>query len=104
VFDARPRRYADRYFTLLVASGRAKGQIGPRLGLAISRKQARRAVDRNRLKRLIREAFRHRQKDLPPVDIVVMVRSAACQLDNAGLAACLDRHMDALARQKSITG
>jgi ribonuclease P protein component len=103
VFDARPRRYADRYFTLLVAP-RAPGAANrPRLGLAISRKQARRAVERNRLKRLIREAFRHRQLDLPSVDIVVMVRSTVCQAENAVLAACLQRHLDALARQKSAS-
>lgn len=45
----------------------------PRLGLVISKKNVRLAVDRNRLKRLIRESFRHRV-DLPNVDIVVLAR------------------------------
>lgn len=43
---------------------------GPRLGLAISRKAAPRAVDRNRVKRIIREEFRHNQARLPAVDLV----------------------------------
>lgn len=96
VFDSRPKRLADRYFTLLVA---ARHDAGPgqvaRLGLAISKKQARRAVDRNRFKRLVREAFRQRA-DLPAVDIVVMVRAAACPASNDTLASCLNRLLDSL--------
>jgi ribonuclease P protein component len=42
----------------------------PRLGLAIARKAAPRAVDRNRIKRIIREEFRHNQARLPAVDLV----------------------------------
>jgi ribonuclease P protein component len=46
------------------------GTGGPRLGLALARKAAPRAVDRNRIKRLIREYFRHNRQRLPPVDLV----------------------------------
>lgn len=45
-----------------------------RLGLAIPKKQARRAVDRNRLKRIIREEFRKAQRDIP-IDIVVKLNT-----------------------------
>ena len=54
------------------------GAAGPsdadsaRLGLIVAKKVLRRAVDRNRAKRAIRESFRLNQK-LPPVDIVVRV-------------------------------
>jgi ribonuclease P protein component len=43
----------------------------PRLGILISRKHASRAVDRNRIKRCIREAFRHEQDRLGSIDLLV---------------------------------
>lgn len=44
-----------------------------RLGLVISKKNLPRAVDRNRVKRVIRESFRTRQ--LPGLDVVALARS-----------------------------
>ncbi|MDR5866561.1 ribonuclease P protein component [Halomonas koreensis] len=55
----------------------------PRLGLIFSKKNVRRAVDRNRLKRLARESIRHRQHRLPAVDIVLLARRGVHELDNA---------------------
>ena len=46
-----------------------------RLGLAISKKHLKLAVDRNRVKRLIRESFRRHQTRLQGLDIVVMARA-----------------------------
>jgi ribonuclease P protein component len=63
---------------------------GPaRLGLAISRKAAPRAVDRNRIKRLIREHFRHNQRRLPAVDLVFYGQAGLAALDNEQLRARL---------------
>ncbi|WP_315041706.1 ribonuclease P protein component [Faucicola mancuniensis] len=46
-----------------------------RLGLAITKKKVKRANERNRLKRLVRENFRLFQHDfLMPVDVVVIVK------------------------------
>ena len=45
-----------------------------RLGLAISKKEYKRAVDRNHLKRLARETFRVNQDNLGQLDYVVMAK------------------------------
>lgn len=54
----------------------------PRLGLIVSKKNVRRAVDRNRFKRLVRESVRLQQDRLPAVDIVVLARRGVQELDN----------------------
>jgi ribonuclease P protein component len=50
-----------------------------RLGQAVSRRVSKRAVDRNRIKRLVRESYRHVRSELPCVDILLIARSSAVQ-------------------------
>jgi ribonuclease P protein component len=59
--------------------------------MAISRRHARTAVERNRVKRLVRETFRQRRAELPPVDVVVMLRSATAGAPTVDLRARLER-------------
>jgi ribonuclease P protein component len=87
-------RSADPLFTVL---GRPNDQGHPRLVLAISKRVAPRAVDRNRLKRLVRESFR--QLPLAPLDYVVMARRDAIAARNDRLRASLDRHFLRLSRR-----
>ena len=58
---SRPQVFQDRYFRVLC---RASALDQGRLGLAVSKKACARAVDRNRLKRVIRESFRKHQHAL----------------------------------------
>jgi ribonuclease P protein component len=62
----------------------------------VSRRIARNAVDRNRLKRLAREVFR-RQQNLPLLDFVVLANKAAPAAENRVLRESLQRHFDILA-------
>ncbi|MDS4026586.1 MAG: ribonuclease P protein component [Candidatus Contendobacter sp.] len=93
---AQPVKSSDRYFTVL-ARPNAFGY--PRLGLAISRKVAKSAVARNRIKRIARESFRHHQAWFGGgLDCVVMGRAGLTEADNAVLFAALQRHWRRLAQ------
>lgn len=86
----------DPYFTVLA---RPNAEPLARLGLAIAKKCARRAVDRNRLKRLVRESFRLERSGLPGLDLVVLCRRDAVTADNLQLRASLTRHWARIRKQ-----
>ena len=82
VFDAVSGRASTKEVLLLAA----QNELGtPRLGLIISKKVDKRAVERNRIKRILREQFRQSQAKLPGVDIIALVRPPASGTDNAHL-------------------
>lgn len=56
-----------------------------RLGIAVSRKVDPNAVGRNRIKRVLRDAFRAHRTQLTSADYVVVARTPAATLDNASL-------------------
>ena len=70
------RRFGDRYWTVLVHRGQSLDSCG-RLGLAVAKKRAKRAVDRNRIKRVAREQFRLHRQELTGMDLVIMNRDPA---------------------------
>jgi len=61
------RRSVDGY-TFYVAR---RDTGGARLGMLVSRRHSAHAVERNRIKRCIREAFRLEQETLGPLDVLV---------------------------------
>ena len=81
-----PVRVANKAFTLLACSN---GLGRPRLGLAIAKKQVKRAVDRNTIKRKLRNSFRLKQNELPACDFVVMVRRDINSMDRKQMDSAL---------------
>lgn len=71
----------------------------PRLGLVIAKKNIAKAVQRNRVKRLLRESFRHNQGLLPTVDIVILARSGLATLTNEQITKKIERHWADLAQK-----
>ena len=72
----------------------------PRLGLVIGKKSVKLSVERNRLKRQIRESFRLNQDSLVGWDIVVVARKGLGDLDNSELAQQFGKLWRRLARNK----
>jgi ribonuclease P protein component len=95
---AEPQRSTDEFFVVLA---RRNDTDTARLGLAISRRAARLAVERNRLKRLVREVFRA-EPALPPWDFVVMAKAPARSTDNVALRGSLHRHFARLCRRAAL--
>ncbi|WP_026376039.1 ribonuclease P protein component [Aestuariibacter salexigens] len=63
----------------------------PRLGITVSKKNVKHAVERNRIKRIIRESFRHHQHNLPTIDIIAIGKRGIAQLDNQQLFSVLEK-------------
>ncbi|CAA0081445.1 Ribonuclease P protein component [BD1-7 clade bacterium] len=53
----------------------------------MAKKNVRYAVQRNRIKRIIRESFRLHQHELPPIDVIVLARRGLDDFTNAQLHA-----------------
>ena len=63
----------------------------PRIGMAIPKKHIKRAVGRNRIRRIVREQFRLQQHQLPAIDIVVIAKAGIADLSNQEINKILDK-------------
>jgi len=81
-------RFDGRYFLIRYTPG---ATLQPRVGLAVSKRVSKRAVERNRIKRVARESFRRAQHKIPPTDIVVIARTQAAGIASDTLREDLDR-------------
>lgn len=82
VFSAPQIKSAHPQAVLLA---RPSNQPCSRMGLVVAKKKIRLACDRNRFKRIAREAFRCHFPVHLPVDVVVIARPGAGEMDTAAL-------------------
>jgi ribonuclease P protein component len=84
---ARRRRVVDDCFSVNVAPN----ELGhARLGLSIGGKAVGNSVQRNRVKRVVRESFRHVAPGMGGYDLIVGARNGARTAHNARLRESLD--------------
>jgi ribonuclease P protein component len=69
----------------ILCLSRNNGLDRPRLGLVIAKKNIRLAVQRNRVKRIIRESFRLHQHQLPAIDMILLARAGLGEFSNTQL-------------------
>ncbi len=82
VFNGAKIKVSDRHLLILATPCLLPH---PRIGLVIAKKNVRLAVQRNRVKRIIRQSFRLQSSALPNLDIVVLARKGLGDLDNPAL-------------------
>ncbi|EGN76053.1 ribonuclease P protein component [Idiomarina sp. A28L] len=87
VFNNPPVKAVSNEFTFLAKPNQREH---PRMGVTVSKKNAKRAVDRNRIKRIIRETYRLKQHKLAGFDIIVIAKPGVMKLDNQALRELLD--------------
>ncbi|MHB9072654.1 MAG: ribonuclease P protein component [Desulfobaccales bacterium] len=95
--QAQGKRLYTRHFGVTLAPPATEG---PRLGLVVTKRLGK-AVQRNRVKRLLREFFRRHRLQLPAVDLVIMAKKGAAELGYHQVEEELGRLL--LARARNIT-
>jgi ribonuclease P protein component len=75
---------------------RSSGHHHPRLGISAAARRVRGAVARNRIRRLVRESFRHVQARLGGLDVVVLVKAPAREATNAEILESIGAHWQRL--------
>jgi ribonuclease P protein component len=96
VFTQKPCRSVDDCFTILaVANAREQA----RLGLAIAKRDVALAVQRNRIKRIVRESFRHHGSYIKGMDLVVRATRNTANKSNGELFASLAEHWKKISQQ-----
>ena len=97
VFDQAEWKVSCKQLLCLASSNQLNT---PRLGLVVAKKNVKLAVERNRIKRIIRESFR--QHSLQSIDIVVMPRKSITELTNSELHTLINKQWQRLANKANV--
>jgi len=77
-------------FNVLASERDQSGLSSNRLGVTVSKKVSKLAVDRNRIKRQIREFYRHHQAELLDADLIVTAKPSCIGASDQERLASLD--------------
>ena len=91
---AKPRKITRKHLLLLY---RPTQEDYARLGIIIGKHHVKQAVDRNWLRRIVRESFRHHKETLKGLDIIVLMRSECTPLGKKALRDDIDNLWHTLA-------
>ena len=58
--------------------------------MVVGKKNIPKSVERNRIKRLIRESFRKARSQIPPLDVIVLIRKGLDGLPNLIISSKMD--------------
>ena len=96
VFDKVEFKISDQHLLILARPSQTPYS---RLGLVIAKKHVKRAIDRNRIRRILRESFRTLEPPLkPPADIVVLARKGLGELNKSVLKRLFNKQWRRLAK------
>ena len=87
--NKKSKQTNDAYFSVLYSANKVNLS---RLTLAISKKLCPLASKRNRIKRIVRESFRHNQNKLVGLDVIVINKVKTKTATNSRLVYSLDQH------------
>ncbi len=96
VFNDAPYRASHPNLLILARPGQGDHA---RLGLVIAKKHIRKAVQRNRIKRLVREYVRLHQAQLGSIDAVFLARRGLDDLENDELQRLLHKQWSRVAKK-----
>ena len=86
IFD-KSKKINQRHLVLLFKPNQSDFA---RLGVIVAKRTVNSAVKRNRIKRILRESFRHNQDSLKGMDIIVIARQQCDKLSNQKLREGID--------------
>lgn len=96
VFDKAQWKISSKEFLCLAIPNSFDS---PRLGLVIAKKNVKLAVQRNRIKRVIRDNFRLHLNDIPNADLVILARRGLSELSNQELHHLLNKQWQRLEKK-----